>query len=173
LQTGYHTLPPLKRIRPRIPTLLSERQGKISDNKNSPHNEKFGVLLPHQLLVGLGIKPDTRIPNPKNPNPNPISPNPKRPKSNLGRTSWYPKFYSKFRFQLSGTRIINGYPNTRETLKSSSSQGPIGNQPTTQGPCGPAVHLTSKKGNGQHYSPRRHAARLQVSSRPTVLPVQV
>ena len=26
LQTGYHTLPPLKRIRPRILTLLSERQ---------------------------------------------------------------------------------------------------------------------------------------------------
>jgi hypothetical protein len=97
-----------------------------------------------ERLIGLGIKPDTRIPNPKNPNPNPISPNPKSPKSNLGRTSRYPKFYSKFRFQISGTRIINGYPNTRKTLKSSSSQGPIGNQPTTQGPCGHAVQLTSK-----------------------------
>jgi hypothetical protein len=28
LKIGYHTLPPLKRIRPRIPTLLSERQKK-------------------------------------------------------------------------------------------------------------------------------------------------
>jgi hypothetical protein len=26
LQTGYHTLPPLKRIQPRILTLLTERQ---------------------------------------------------------------------------------------------------------------------------------------------------
>jgi hypothetical protein len=30
LQTGYHTLPPLKRIRPRIMTLLSKRQKKRS-----------------------------------------------------------------------------------------------------------------------------------------------
>jgi hypothetical protein len=28
LKIGYHTLPPLKRIRPRIPTLLSERHKK-------------------------------------------------------------------------------------------------------------------------------------------------
>jgi hypothetical protein len=52
---GYLTLPPLKRIRPRILTLLSEWQEKISDNKNSPHNEKFGVLLPHQLLELQGF----------------------------------------------------------------------------------------------------------------------
>jgi hypothetical protein len=30
-------------------------KGKISDDKNSPHNEKFGVLLPHQLLELQGF----------------------------------------------------------------------------------------------------------------------
>jgi hypothetical protein len=64
-----------------------------------------------RLHLGLGIKPDTRIPNPKNPNLNLISPNSKNLKSNLGITSRYPKFYSKFRVQLTGTRIANRYPN--------------------------------------------------------------
>jgi hypothetical protein len=47
---GYHTLSPLKRIRPRIPTLLSEQQKRDQRRQKLTHNEKFGVLLPHQLL---------------------------------------------------------------------------------------------------------------------------
>jgi hypothetical protein len=41
---GYHTLPPLKRIRPRIPTLLSERQGKINESTKLTHKERFGYF---------------------------------------------------------------------------------------------------------------------------------
>jgi hypothetical protein len=47
---GYHSLPPLKRIRPRIPTLLSVRQKKDQRKQKLTHNETFGVLLLHQLL---------------------------------------------------------------------------------------------------------------------------
>jgi hypothetical protein len=54
---------------------------------------------PRYAPLGLGRKPDTRIPNPKNPNPNPKNPNPKNPKRNLGRNSRYPKFYRKIRVQ--------------------------------------------------------------------------
>jgi hypothetical protein len=42
---GYHTLPPLKRIRPRISTLLSERQKKkLMNQQNSPKTKSSGYF---------------------------------------------------------------------------------------------------------------------------------
>lgn len=56
------------------------------------------------IPLGLGIKPDTRIPNPKNPNPNPNNPNSKNPNYNLGSNFRYPKLFRKFRVKQTGTR---------------------------------------------------------------------
>jgi hypothetical protein len=45
LQTGYHNLPPLKRIRPRILTLLSERQKeRLMNQQHLPTTKSSGYF---------------------------------------------------------------------------------------------------------------------------------
>jgi hypothetical protein len=45
-----HSTPLEKNSTSNFDASIGTTKEKISDDKNSPHNEKFGVLLPHHLL---------------------------------------------------------------------------------------------------------------------------
>jgi hypothetical protein len=47
---GYHTLPPSKEFNHEFRRFYRNDKRKISEDQKLTHNEKFGVLLPHQLL---------------------------------------------------------------------------------------------------------------------------
>ena len=58
LQTGYHTLPPLKRIRPRILTLLSERpKERSATTKTHPITKSSGYFC----RISSSSSKDSRI----------------------------------------------------------------------------------------------------------------
>jgi hypothetical protein len=101
--------------------------------------------------LGLGIKPETRTPNPYNQNPYPYSPNPFNPNPTTGWHPRYPKLLWVVRVCTPGTRTTRKTRHARKTHTNTHYTAHQRSSPAHQTPISP--HRLSQKNRTLTQSP--------------------